>query len=46
MFRACCLQEEYNFVHVEVRHGQPTTFTLHRFRPGSSQPFVTVELFK
>ena len=37
---------EYNFVHVEVQPGQPTQFTLHRFRPWSAEPFATVELFK
>lgn len=39
-------EEEYNFVHVEVQPGQPTRFTLHRFRPWSATPFATVELFK
>jgi len=39
-------QEEYNYLHVEVRPGQPTKFTINRFRPESSQPFATVEVFK
>ena len=39
-------KEEYNFIHVDVQPGQPTKFTLHRFRPWSSEPFATVELFQ
>jgi hypothetical protein len=39
-------QEEYNYVLVDVQPDQPTRFTLNRFRPGSSEPFATVELFK
>jgi hypothetical protein len=39
-------KEDYNFLHVEVKPGQPTTFTLNRFRPWSATPFETVELFK
>ena len=39
-------REEYNYVHVNVRPGQPTTFTLTRFRPWSAEPFATVQLFK
>ena len=39
-------QEEYNYLHVEVRPGQPTKFTINRFRPESSVPFATVEVFK
>ena len=38
--------EEYNYVLVDVQPGQKTKFTLNRFRPGSPQPFATVELFK
>jgi len=38
-------KEEYNFLHVEVKPGQPTKFTLNRFRPWASEPFETVELF-
>jgi len=38
--------EEYNYVTVDVKPGKPTAFTLNRFRPGSAQPFATVELFK
>jgi len=39
-------KEDYNFLHVEVKPGQPTTFTINRFRPWSATPFETVELFK
>ncbi len=39
-------KEDYNYVHVEVTPGQPTKFTLNRFRPWSATPFATVELFK
>jgi Calcineurin-like phosphoesterase len=39
-------QEEYNYLHVEVRPGQPTKFTINRFRPESYEPFATVEVFK
>jgi hypothetical protein len=39
-------KEEYNYVRVEVQPGQPTKFTLNRFRPWSAEPFATVELFK
>src|SRR5271169_5290114 len=38
--------EEYNRVLVDVQPGKPTNFTLNRFRPGSAEPFATVELFK
>ncbi len=38
-------KEDYNYLHVEVRPGQPTTFTINRFRPWSAEPFATVELF-
>ena len=39
-------KEDYNYVHVEVTPGQPTKFTLNRFRPWSATPFATVELYK
>jgi hypothetical protein len=39
-------KEEYNWVHVDVRPGQPTTFTLTRYRPWAAEPFATVQLFK
>ena len=39
-------KEDYNYVIVNVKPGQKTTFTLHRLRPWSSEPFETVELFK
>ena len=39
-------KEDYNFVHVDVKPGQPTKFTLNRFRPWSAEPFSSVELFK
>ncbi len=38
-------KEDYNFVHVDVKAGQPTKFTLNRFRPWAAEPFATVELF-
>jgi len=38
-------KEEYNYVLVDVKPGQKTKFTLHRFRPWSAEPFATVELF-
>lgn len=38
--------EDYNWVHVDVVPGQPTKYTLHRFRPASSEPFATMELFQ
>jgi hypothetical protein len=38
--------EEYNYVLVDVQPGKATKFTLNRFRPGSAEPFATVELFK
>jgi predicted phosphohydrolase len=39
-------QEEYNYVLVDVKPGENTKFTLNRFRPGSAEPFASVELFK
>jgi len=38
-------KEDYNYLHVEVQPGQPTKFTINRFRPWSAEPFATVELF-
>ena len=38
-------KEEYNYVHVDVKPGQKTKFTLNRFRPWSAEPFTSVELF-
>lgn len=38
-------KEDYNYVLVDVQPGQKTKFTLNRFRPWSSDPFATVELF-
>jgi hypothetical protein len=38
-------REEYNHVLVDVQPGQPTKFTLHRFRPGTAEPFAAAELF-
>ena len=38
-------KEDYNFLHVDVVPGQPTKFTINRFRPWSAEPFATVELF-
>src|SRR5713101_5469592 len=39
-------KEDYSYLHVDVQPGKPTKFTLNRFRPWSSEPFATVELFK
>jgi hypothetical protein len=39
-------KEDYSYLHVDVMPGQPTKFTLNRFRPWSAQPFATVEIFK
>ena len=39
-------KEDYNYLHVDVIPGQPTKFTLNRFRPWSATPYETVELFK
>jgi len=39
-------REDYNYLLVDVQPGQPTKFTLNRFRPGSAEPFATVELFR
>src|SRR5580704_9598302 len=38
-------KEDYSYLHVDVTPGQPTKFTLNRFRPWSAKPFATVELF-
>jgi hypothetical protein len=38
-------KEDYNYVVVDVQPGQKTKFTLNRFRPWSSEPFATVDLF-
>jgi hypothetical protein len=38
-------KEEYNYVLVDVQPGHKTKFTLNRFRPWSSEPFGTVDLF-
>jgi hypothetical protein len=39
-------REEYNYIMVDVDPAQKTKFTLQRFRPGSTEPFASVELFK
>jgi len=39
-------KEDYNYLHVQVIPGQPTKFTINRFRPWSAEPFATVELYK
>jgi hypothetical protein len=39
-------KEEYNYLLVDVQPGQPTKFTLNRFRPWSAEPFATVDVFK
>lgn len=38
-------REEYNYLQVHVEKGRQTSFTLNRFRPWSSEPFSTVNLF-
>jgi hypothetical protein len=38
-------KEDYSYLHVDVTPGEPTRFTLNRFRPWSAKPFATVELF-
>jgi hypothetical protein len=38
-------KEEYNYVLVDVKPGQKTKFTISRFRPWSSEPFATINLF-
>jgi len=40
------LKEDYNYIVLDVKPGEKTKFTLNRFRPGSAEPFGTVELFK
>ena len=40
------LQEDYNYVVLDVKPGEKTKMTLNRFRPWSAEPFATVELFK
>ena len=39
-------REDYNYLHVEVRPGQPKRFTINRFRPQSAEPYAAVEVFK
>jgi Calcineurin-like phosphoesterase len=39
-------KEEYNYLLVDVQPGQPTKFTLNRFRPWAAKPFESVELFE
>jgi hypothetical protein len=39
-------KEEYNYLLVRVKPGEKTQFTLTRFRPWSTQPVESVELFK
>jgi hypothetical protein len=39
-------QEEYNYVLVDVQPEQKNAFTLKRFRPGATEPYATVKLFK
>jgi hypothetical protein len=34
-------KEDCNYVHADVKPGQPTKFTLNRFRPGAAEPFET-----
>jgi len=39
-------REDYNYLHVEVRPGKRTKFTINRFRPESAEPYAAVEVFK
>ena len=39
-------REDYNYLHVDVTPGQPTKFTINRFRPQSAEPYAAVEAFK
>jgi hypothetical protein len=39
-------REDYNYLHVQVTPGQPTKFTINRFRPQSAEPYATVTAFK
>ena len=39
-------REEYNYLHVDVMPGQPTKFTINRFRPQSAEPYAAIEVFK
>jgi hypothetical protein len=39
-------REDYNYLLVDLQPGQPTKFTLNRFRPGSAEPFETLELYR
>jgi Calcineurin-like phosphoesterase len=39
-------KEEYNYVLVDVKPGQKTKFTLHRFRPWAAKSFESLELFE
>src|SRR4029079_14752776 len=40
------LTEDYNYIVLDVTPGEKPKFTLNRSRPGSAEPFATVELFK
>jgi hypothetical protein len=39
-------REDYNYLHVQVTPGQPTKFTINRFRPQSAEPYASVAAFK
>jgi Calcineurin-like phosphoesterase len=39
-------REDYNYLHVQVTPGQPTQFTINRFRPQAAEPYATVAAFK
>jgi hypothetical protein len=39
-------REDYNYLHVQVTPGQPTKFTINRFRPQSAEPYAAVAAFK
>jgi hypothetical protein len=39
-------KEEYNYLLVDVKPGQKTTFKINRFRPWAAEPFASVDLYK
>jgi Calcineurin-like phosphoesterase len=39
-------KEEYNYLLVDVKPGQKTTFTINRFRPWAAEPFASAELYR
>lgn len=39
------MEEDYNYIVVDVTPGEDSKFTVKRFRPTSATPFEEVELF-